>query len=140
MARLLVDAVSREISGADHVYALELLVSVSRASSGVAVTGLTKSDFRICHHVGNQFDFRIGSPVSELEWEPGDTVPSGCYALSLYLKPEGTSEYVEWGRNHFYAFGVGVRWYESSGQTPGGLAYGQFHEGQTVVRVQSLGV
>ncbi len=139
MARLIVDAVSRESRSTDLVRGLELLVSVSRASSGAAVTGLQKPDFRICHYVGGQFDFRIGETVSELEWEPGDTAPSGCYALSLYLKPEGTEEFVKWGKHQFYTFGLGVQWFEAGGQTPGGMSYGQFHWGQTVVRVESLG-
>lgn len=139
MARLLLNAVSRESRGGDLVRGLELLVSVSRADTGAAVTGLTRSAFRICNYIGQMWDFRLSDP-SELEWEPGDTEPSGCYALSVYQRDEREENFSEWTKHQYYAFGIGVRWIESGGRTPGGVEYGQLHQGQTVVRVQSLGV
>jgi hypothetical protein len=47
MSRLIVNAVSGEFVSSDSIGEVALFVSVSRASNGKSVTGLTKDNFRI---------------------------------------------------------------------------------------------
>ncbi len=137
MARLIVEAVSGETITTDTDSKLELLVSVSRADTGAAVTGLEWTDFQVCSRFGADWAFRLGS-VFELEWEPGDAAPAGCYSITLKWRRENDPTFITWGQGQFYTFGIGVRAFEAGGQTTGGHTYGQIREGQTVVRIESL--
>ena len=131
MARLIVEAVSREYKSADAAWRLTLFVSVSRADDGAPVTGLALSAFRICSPLGELLDLEL-LEGREACWEPDDTEPAGCYALDVRRKWEGGGTPVQpWTKGEFYSFGIQVRRHdEASGTTD---------RGQTVIRVESLG-
>ncbi|MBC7870643.1 MAG: hypothetical protein H7Y09_07365 [Chitinophagaceae bacterium] len=134
MARLIVEAVSREIKSHDEAYQLELFVSVSRADDGVSVRGLKQENFRVCVYAGIFAEFEISpSPFSESPWEPLDREPSGCYGLTIKLKfPFLGTDLQKWNRYEYYVFGIQALIRDQAGSI--------VHQGQTVVRVQSLGV
>ena len=131
MARLLVEAVSREYTSVDRVWHLMLFVSVSRADDGSPVTGLKQEHFRICSPLGHVLDMNLVGG-SEAQWEPTDTEPAGCYSLSVTRKQEtGGPPILEWVKGEFYPFGIQVRVRDRKTK--------ETHLGQTVVRVESLG-
>ena len=86
MARLLVEASTAEWTSGDVVRELLVGVSVSRADDGTPVTGLTAENFRVAAQFGDLSDFAIDQ-VRELEWEPTDVEPAGCYQLSIGWQP-----------------------------------------------------
>ena len=131
MARLIVEAVSREYTSFDTVWHLMLFVSVSRADDGSSVTGLKQDNFRICSSVGLVLDMKLHGG-SEATWEPADTEPAGCYSLSITRKYEtGGPPILEWVKGEFYPFGIQVRVRDRETK--------ETHMGQTVVRIESLG-
>ena len=130
MARITVEAVSRESKGSDSVWELELFVSASWAEDGSPVTGLEAKNFRFASSVGLVRDIDVAS-VHETEWEPGDTRPAGCYSVSLRQRNEGSTTPVNFVKGEFYMFGLQVRLPDREEKV--------MHQGQTVVRVQSLG-
>ena len=127
MARLLVDAVSHETSADTH-FAIETFVSVSRADTGMSVTGLTKDNFRVTFFIGGSVDPTL--TVSETKWEPDDVELAGCYHLTVFF-PD-TVDWVNVGQR--WPLGIQVRTF---GRLGGGNEPGDF--GQTVLYLQSLG-
>ncbi len=140
MACLLVSAVSNESRSVDAVGRLLLLVSVSRTTDGHPVTGLSSDNFRIASSLGSVLG---SSPVvvSEVEWEPGNGEPSGCYRLSI---ERGPSEFDQpgqapaWIPGESYALGIQVRVFETH-HLDGQLVEVPVDFGQTVVQLISLG-
>ena len=99
MARLLVEAVPDE-SKSEATPHLEIFVSVSRVDDGMAVTGLTKDNFRIAFSRGAGFDPTLDE-VTEMKWEPQDNVASGCYVLRLKADTGHP-----WELRKFFALGI----------------------------------
>ena len=135
MKKLLVEAVANEFRSVDVVGDILVYVSVSRADTGEPVTGLVKENFRICSSIGLAID-PVLVQVSESNWEPDDVDPAGCYSIWIY---RGQGD--KWSKGEFYDFGIQVRWTEKkkvkkSGKT---RTEGIPFQGQTVVRVESLG-
>ena len=120
MARLIVSLASAELVGGDTLNAVELFVSVSRATNGKPVTGLTEKNFRVV--LGD--DVRVG--CSENRWQPDRTELSGCYNLSL--NHTSASPFL---KGEFYQIGVQVRTFK-------GKKAVDF--GQAAISVQSLGI
>jgi hypothetical protein len=125
MARLVVSAVSRESKG-DTKNQLLIFVSVSRADDGSPVTGLDASNFRITSNVSLVVD-PVVSSAHEGKWEPGDSEPSGCYAIGIF-RSDG------WGPGQNYTFGVQARTFAGKGR--GRTVVDQ---GQTALAVLSTG-
>ncbi len=131
MARLVVEAVSREYSTSDLVWHLQLFVSVSRADDGTPVTGLELDNFRVCSAIGGVLTVTLSGGY-EGDWEPLDVEPAGCYSLSVTRKWEKRGAAIqEWTEGEFYSFGVQAR-VENK-------ATGETDVGQGVVRIESLG-
>jgi hypothetical protein len=121
MPRLIVNAVSGEFVGADSVGEVELFVSVSRASDGKSVTGLTKDNFRI---LAFGFDLTIDT-ATESKWS-SSTDSSGCYRLAI----RQTDLPSKWIKGEFFQFGLQAR--TLKGKTVVDV-------GQTVIDLESLG-
>ena len=126
MARLLVEAVTRESTG-DAWHRLLIYVSVSRADDGSPVTGLTKRNFRITSNISLVVDPQVWS-VHETAWEPGDKEPSGCYTIDIH-RTDG------WGPGQNYTLGVQARTFDGKGRDADVV-----DQGQTAVSVISTGV
>lgn len=109
MSRLVVEAVSAEYVSDADVQGLWLFVSVSRASDGAPVTGLTQDNFRICSPLGAARDISIEEVGSAVTWEPADEEAAGCYSLSISYNwgPSGPST-ADWIKGEFYPFGIQV--------------------------------
>jgi len=119
MPRLIVTLASGESATGDTLNELSLFASVSRATNGKPVAGLTSANFR----VAALDDLTISA--GELKWQPGNTESSGCYSLSIAHTP--SSPFI---KGEFYQIGVQVRTFK-------GKKAVDF--GQAVISVQSLG-
>src|SRR5262245_60239545 len=91
MARLIVEACSvrtdfEEAPDTGTYCTLVVVVSVSRADDGKAVTGLKPENFRVSASawVAEDFSFEINY---EWKWEPADVEPAGCYQLHIKTGP-----------------------------------------------------
>jgi hypothetical protein len=120
MARLIVQAISGEMFGVLGASELHMHVSVSRASNGKAVTGLTKDNFR----VASVYDVVI-SNFGEDKWQPENSELSGCYRLSLSQTPPPSN----WTKSEFFVFGLQVRTFKAKKAVD---------FGQTAIAVQKL--
>src|SRR5262249_11697536 len=120
MSRLVVNAVSGEFVSVDSIGEVELFVSVSRASNGKSVTGLTKDNFRI-RAFGP--DVTINR-ATESKWQSSGEL-SGCYSLAI-RQTDGT----KWIKGEFTQFGLQARTFK--GKRVVDL-------GQTVIDLESLG-
>ena len=129
MARLIVDAVAQESKSIhDDSYVLLLFASVSHSETGAPIQGLTAEHFRVCSPLGAVFEMNIlGS--QEVDWEPADTDPAGCYSLRIARKWAHTGELSEWNKLEASCFGLQVR-------VPG--PDGTLLMGQTTLRQESL--
>ncbi len=131
MSRLIVEAVSKEVKSIDVVWHIEIYVSVSLADTGKPVTGLSKSNFRVCSFTGKILEMNLHGAY-ESEWETQDTEPAGCYAISITRKQEKEGSSLEkWTKGEFYAFGIQARVRDKKTK--------KTNMGQTVVNVESLG-
>ena len=119
MARLIVSISSGEEIASDTLNALELFVSVSRATNGKPVTGLTKDNFNVASYEDVVFS------CAELKWQPGNTEPSGCYAFQLSHAPSSP-----FFKGEYYSIGIQARTFK-------GKKAVDF--GQAIITVQSLG-
>src|SRR5215831_4765162 len=99
MPRLIVTLASGEQAGGGTLNELSLFASVSRATNGKPVTGLTAANFRVA-----AFDDLAISGTSELKWQPGKTELSGCYSLGIAHTP--SSPFL---KGEFYQISVQVR-------------------------------
>ncbi len=153
MARLIVDAVSRIFSGDDNQ--LELLVSVSRADTGWAVTGLTSPNFQLSHRLGANLKLEIRM-VEEARWETSDTTPSGCYYLLTQVTREDGRRMEAWEVNQVleHSFGLRVRKAIPAAEPPGQAGSGgrpgewkkagptpqaiQYDQGQSIIRFEKF--
>lgn len=137
MARLIVEAVRNEkllMENQAGAVKLELLVSVSDATTGAGVSGLTETHFRITPPWDAMpAGWSLKWTAAELKYTP-DAKPSGVYRLTLILTPPSGGPLIgfsfEGGVN--YAFGVHVRRFAMPTSREGDL-------GQTVVSVMGYG-
>lgn len=129
MSRLIVAAVSGESKFIDIAYQLELFVTVCDAETGIPISGLTADHFRACAPAGALFDIAIGA-CTESAWDADSGEGAGCYSLSVSLSQGGSAQPIPWLEGEFYPLGIQVRYADQNGE---------YHMGQTVVRVQSLG-
>jgi hypothetical protein len=120
MSRLIVKAISGEMFGLASASELKLHVSVSRASNGKAVTGLTKDNFRLA-----SADDVVISNFGENKWQPENSELSGCYRLSLTQTPPPSN----WTKSEFFAFSLQVRTFKAKKAVD---------FGQTLVSIQKL--
>jgi hypothetical protein len=123
MARLVLTAVSSESTTGDTLTEIEVLVSVSRATNGKPVTGLTKDNFR----VASSASLAVNS-CSERRWDPTNPAPTqrtGFYMLSIGQTP--SAPFI---KGEIYAFGIQVRTFK--GKTV-------IDSGQSVISMESLG-
>src|SRR5262249_54097560 len=97
-----------------------LVVSVSRADDGSAVTGLTEDNFRVAWHAGDVADASLSGSFKEFGWEPADKEPSGLYQLTLQHEQAPNP-----GARVVYC--IGVRTFEANG--------GILDQGQGVIGV-----
>lgn len=127
MARLIVEAVTSELTIGDVGMTVLVGATVSRADDGTPVTGLDNKNFRIAMlGIGPIYDYEVG--VEEAKWETTDIEPSGCYQLSIQQTP--TTNFIPGNR---YVFGIQVRTF-GPGRPPKVI-----DQGQTVVELISTG-